>query len=317
MQIGTAKAEQNKMSYGFMDRMKLKFNHFTLYLMIIPAFTLLFLFKYIPMYGVIMAFQDYQPFTGFLHSTWVGWEHFIYMFSAPDTVEVFRNTLLISFYRLFFGFPVPIMFALLLNEVRINWFKRTVQTMVYLPHFLSWVIIGKILIDLLSPSTGLVNQVIQTLGFDSIFFLGSNDWFRTTLVTSDVWKEFGFGAIIYLAALAGINPSLYESAVIDGAGKWKQMWYITLPSILPVIVVMMVLNLGNILEAGFEQVFVMYNPAVYETGDIIDTYVYRTGLLGFQYSLGAAVGLLKSIVGFVMIVIGYILAYRYANYRIW
>jgi putative aldouronate transport system permease protein len=217
--------------------------------------------------------------------------------------------------KIFFGQLAPIIFALLLNEVRHTIYKRTVQTLTYLPHFLSWVMIGGIFIDILSTQ-GIINRILNQFGVESIFFLGSNKWFRTTLVVTDVWKGFGWGSILYMAALSGINQELYESAVLDGANRLQQTWYVTLPGIVPTIVLLATLSLGNILNAGFEQIFNLYNPAVYETGDVIDTFVYRMGLLDTQFSLATAVGLFKSVVSFILIVISYKLANKYTNYRI-
>ncbi|GAA3408766.1 ABC transporter permease [Paenibacillus hodogayensis] len=287
-----------------------------LHLMILPGAILVFIYHYVPMGGLVMAFQKYIPTRGILGSEWVGLRNFTYVFSLPSTLEVFRNTLFIAVLKIIAGLIAPIGTALLLNEIGKAAFKRTVQTLVYLPHFLSWTILAGILIDILSPGQGIVNKVLGVVGIDPIFFLGDNKWFPYTIVVSNEWKEFGFSTIVYLAALSGVDPSLYESAVIDGAGRWKQTWHITLPGIRPVIVLLTTLSLGQILNAGFEQVFNLYSPYVYESGDIIDTMVYRMGLENAQYSLATAVGLLKSVVSLVMISISYLLAYRLANYRI-
>lgn len=287
-----------------------------LYVMLIPTLISLILFEYIPMFGLMIVFAEYKPWLGFFDSPWVGLKHFDYMFSDPKTKQVIYNTVIISFFKLFFGQLVPILFALLLNEVRQMYYKRAVQTFVYLPHFMSWVILGGILIDMLSLKNGLVNQMLGTFGIEPIFFLGSNDWFVPTLVITDIWKEFGFSTIVYLAALAGINPNLYEAAEVDGANRLKQTWHITVPSIVPIIVVMFILSIGNLLNAGFDQVFNLYNPLVYETGDIIDTYVYRVGLVNGSFSFATAVGLFKSLIGFALVVVTYRIAYKYGNYRI-
>jgi len=287
-----------------------------LHLMLLPGFILLVIFHYIPMSGIVLAFQEYKPWIGVMNSDWVGLGQFRKLFMFDDSQRVIWNTLIIASIKIVTGLVVPFTFALLLNEVKEAFIKRSVQTLVYLPHFLSWVILGGILIDLLSPQYGLVNQVVKALGFDPIFFLGSNEWFRFTIIISDIWKEFGFSAIIFLAALSGINPEMYEAAVIDGANRWKQMLYITIPSMLPITVVVMTLSLGSILNAGFDQIFNLYNPLVYESGDIIDTYVYRVGLIDRNYSFGTAVGLFKSLVSFILIVIAYRIAYKVANYRI-
>ncbi len=268
------------------------------------------------MFGIVMAFQDYKPWLGFFNSAWVGLEHFRTMFEYDYARQVIWNTLVISILKMIFGLFVPITFALLLNEVYHMTVKRTIQTVIYLPYFLSWVILGGILLDLLSPDGGLVNQVIGLVGIDPIFFLGSNDWFRVTIVISDLWKETGFNTIVFLAAITAVNPSLYEAAVVDGADRWKQTLYITLPAMLPIIIVVGTLSLGNILNAGFDQIFNLYNPLVYQTGDIIDTYVYRVSLISGEFSYGTAVGLFKSVISLFLIVLGYRLAYKYANWRI-
>jgi len=287
------------------------------HLMLLPAVVLAFLFNYLPMFGVVMAFQDFKPWTGFLNSRWVGLEHFEAIFDRKDTVQVVWNTLIIASLKIFFIIVVPVVFALLLNEIRNMIFKRTVQTLVYLPHFLSWVILGGILVDLLSPQDGLVNQILRTgFGVPPIFFLGDGNWFRFTVVVSHIWKEFGFGAIVYLAALAGINPHLYEAAEVDGASRWQQTIYITLPALVPIILVCTTLELNNILSAGFDQIFNLYNPLVYDKGDIIDTFVYRVGLLGQQFGFSAAIGLFKSVVSLILVVVVYRIAYKIADYRI-
>ncbi len=287
-----------------------------LYAMLSIPVALAFVFYYIPMGGIVMAFQDYQPWLGFDRSPWAGMTHFQAIFEFPDTKQVIWNTLIIAVMKITAGLAVPFFFSILLNEVRLQGYKRFIQTLVYLPHFLSWVILGGILIDILSPSGGLVNQFLAVLGIEPIFFLGNGDWFRATVVISDVWKEFGFSTIVYLAALAGINPALYEAAEADGATRLQQTIYITIPALLPMAIVLGTLSLGNILNAGFDQIFNLYSPMVYSKGDIIDTYVYRIGLASGQFSFGAAFGLFKSVISTVLIVIAYRLAYKYGNYRI-
>jgi putative aldouronate transport system permease protein len=287
-----------------------------LHAMLLPAFIVILIFNYVPMFGVVIAFQDYKPWIGIADSAWVGLEHFRMLFEFEDSRRVIWNTLIIAPIKIVTGLVVPFAFALLLNEVKEAFIKRSVQTLVYLPHFLSWVMLGGILIDILSPEFGIVNEVVKAMGFEPIFFLGSNEWFRVTIIVSDVWKDFGFSAIIFLAALSGVNPEMYEAAVIDGANRWKQLLFITIPSVLPITVVVATLSLGSILNAGFDQIFNLYNPLVYETGDIIDTYVYRVGLTERNYSFGTAVGLFKSLVSLVLIVTSYRLAHKFANYRI-
>ncbi|MFC0333499.1 ABC transporter permease [Paenibacillus sepulcri] len=284
--------------------------------MMVPGVIFTLIFAYLPMGGIVMAFQDFKPWLGFFKSEWVGMEHFRYMFQRPDSVQVIMNTLIIASLKIVFQLITPLIFALLLNEVRAMGFKRSVQTLVYLPHFLSWVILGGILLDMLSPEGGLVNRALGVFGIDPVFFLGNGDWFRFTVVVSDVWKEFGYGTIVFLASLAGINPSLYEAAEVDGAGRWKQTVYITIPALIPITIVLGTLSLGNILNAGFDQIFNLYNALVYSKGDIIDTFVYRMAILNGEMSFGTAVGLFKSVIGMVLIIFAYRLAYKFANYRI-
>ncbi|MCU6708929.1 ABC transporter permease subunit [Paenibacillus sp. J5C_2022] len=287
-----------------------------LHLMMIPSLVLLFLFCYIPMFGVIIAFQKYYPSLGIVHSKFIGWDNFEYMLEIPFVLQTVKNTIIIAVMKIIIGAVVPIAVAILLNEIRIKLIRAGIQTLIYLPHFLSWVILSGILIDILSTQ-GIVNGFLSSIfGIEPVFFLGDNNWFRYVLVVSDVWKEFGFSTIVYMAAIAGINPSLYESAMMDGANRWKQALYITLPGMLPIIILLATLSLGNVLNAGFDQVFNLYNPAVYETGDIIDTMIYRMGLVEMQYGLSTAVGLLKSVISFILISISYWMAYRFANYRI-
>jgi putative aldouronate transport system permease protein len=286
------------------------------HVLLFPAVVLTLIFAYLPMFGLAMAFQDYKPVNGFLHSNWVGLKHFVVLFNREDSVQIIWNTLIIAVMKLIANLIVPFVFALLLNEVRHSVLKRIIQTTVYLPHFLSWVILGGILTDILSTN-GLINQLLTSLfGIKSISFLGDGDWFRVTAVISEVWKEFGFGTIMFLAALAGINPSLYEAAEMDGAGRWKQTLYVTVPATLPIVIVIFTLSLGNVLNAGFDQIFNIYNPLVYDKGDIIDTFVYRVGLLNGSYSFATAVGMFKSVISFVLIVTAYWIAYKKANYRV-
>lgn len=285
-------------------------------LMLLPAVILTFIFAYIPMGGLVIAFQDYKPWLGFAKSSWIGLEHFQFLFSMPENVQVIWNTLIIAGMKLIGGLIAPLVFALLLNEVRKETFKKSIQTFVYLPHFLSWVILGGILLDMLATK-GMINQFLGAVfGLEPIFFLGEGTWFRIVVVTSDIWKEFGFGAIIFLASLAGINPALYEAAEVDGASRWQQTWSITIPALIPIMIVVGTLSLGNILNGGFDQIFNLYNPLVYDKGDIIDTFVYRVGLIDGKFGFSAAVGLFKSVVGFVLIVFAYRAAYKFANYRI-
>ena len=287
-----------------------------LHLMIFPAVVLLFIFNYLPMVGNIMAFQKFNPVLGFLKSQWVGLENFRYVFALPETLPAIRNTLVIAFSKMILGILVPLVFALLLNEVRNKLFRGSIQTIVNFPHFLSWVILSGILLDILSPSEGMVNAAIKSLGLPPIYFLGDKTWFPITMILSDTWKEFGYGAIIYLASLTTIDPGLYDAAAVDGANRWQQTLHVTLPGISSMIVLMGVLSIGNILNAGFEQIFNLYSPQVYSTGDIIDTLVYRIGITQAQYSVATAVGLFKSVVSFALLSVSYWLAYKYTDYRI-
>lgn len=285
------------------------------HLMLLPGIVLLILFSVVPMFGITIAFQNFKPNLGFWRSEWVGLDNFRYLFELPDSRKIFFNTIYIAVLKIVANLAVPVLFALLLNEVRTVLFKRSVQTIVYLPHFLSWVILAGIITDLLSMD-GLINQLLAVFGMEPIMFMASNNWFPGIVVASDVWKEFGFGTIVYLAALTGISPALYEAAAIDGASRLQQLRYITLPSLKPTIILLATLSLGNVLNAGFDQIFNLYNPLVYDSGDIIDTYVYRAGLLQVQYGLATAVGLLKSVISFVLIILSYVLASKFANYRI-
>ncbi|AZN43101.1 ABC transporter permease [Paenibacillus albus] len=285
------------------------------YLMLIPGMILLVMFSFVPLFGIAIAFENFNAGLGIWRSEWVGLDNFTYMFQLSDSRVIFMNTIYLAVMKIIANLIVPLIFALLLNEVRKMAFKRFVQTIVYLPHFLSWVILAGIVTDMFSYH-GIVNQFFGVFGFKPVLFLASNTWFPGILVGSDVWKEFGFNTIIYLAALTGINPSLYEAAAIDGAGRAKQLWHVTLPGIKPTIVLLATLSLGNVLNAGFDQIYNMYNPLVYSSSDIIDTYVYRVGLLNVQYGLATAVGLLKSVVSLLLIGVSYTLASKFANYRI-
>ncbi len=272
----------------------------TFHLMLLPGMIVLLIFVFVPLLGSVMAFQDYKVGLGFFRSPWVGLENFRIIFTFRDSVQVFWNTLIIAFGKLVLNAIVPVLFSILLNELGGKIFKRAFQTIVYLPHFLSWVVLATVVTNMFSLD-GPINAFLGLFGVDGIQFLADNRWFRTVIIGTDVWKEFGYNSVIYLAALLSIDPGLYEAASIDGASRFKQILHITLPSLMPTVVLMVALSLGNILNAGFDQVFNLYNPIVYETGDIIDTYVYRIGMVERQYSIGAAVGLFKSIISFVLI----------------
>ncbi|OPH46608.1 protein lplB [Paenibacillus ferrarius] len=285
------------------------------YLMLLPGFIWLTLFSIVPMFGIVIAFQDFNPGLGMFHSEWVGLENFKYMFTLNDSKTIFFNTIFIAVMKIIANMVVPLTFALLLNELRVTILKRWIQTIVYLPHFLSWVILSGILLDIFSYK-GPVNGILSVFGISPTVFFARADLFPFIVVGSDAWKEFGFNTIIFLAALTGINPSLYEAAAIDGASRLQQLLNVTLPGIITTVILLSVLSLGNVLNAGFDQIFNLYNPLVYSSGDIIDTWVYRTGLLNLQYGLATAVGLLKSVISFTLITTSYFLAAKFANYRI-
>ena len=287
-----------------------------LYLMALPAIIIVIIYNYGPMVGIAIAFERFLPKRGLFGSEWVGLDNFRYMFSMPNIWQVLFNTVYIAAMKIVLGIIVPVSVALLLNEVGSRTYKRLVQTIVYLPHFLSWVILSGIVIDMFSPSEGIINRLLGKVGIQPIFFLGDERVFPYVLVLTDVWKSFGFGTIVYLAALTGIAPELYEAAYVDGATRWQQTLHITLPGILPTVVLLSVLSLGNILNAGFEQVFNLYSPAVYRTGDIIDTLVYRMGMENYQYGVATAVGLMKSVVALLFIGVSNRIAGSLTGYRI-
>ncbi|WP_336789223.1 ABC transporter permease [Paenibacillus sp. MMO-177] len=285
------------------------------YLMLLPGMVWLVMFSIVPMFGILMAFQNYNPGMGLFKSEWVGLENFKYMFQLNDSKTVITNTFIIAIGKIVMNLIVPLVFAILLNELRNLRFKKLVQTVVYLPHFLSWVIMSTIVIGIFGYY-GVVNTIIGYFGVDPKLFMADSSIFRQLIIGTDVWKEFGYNAIIYLAALTGVNPNLYEAAAIDGANRWQLIRNVTLPALTTTVVLLGVLSLGNVLNAGFDQVYNLYNPLVYSTGDILDTWVYRLGLQNLQFSLATAAGLFKSVISFVLIYISYRLAYRYADYTI-
>lgn len=287
-----------------------------LYVMLIPAVILVGIYSYGSMAGVVIAFQKYVPTKGLFGSEWVGLANFRNLFSMPNMGSVIRNTIVISLAKMIGGIIVPVTFALLLNELRSRGVKRVIQTIVYLPNFISWIILAGIFKELLSPNNGIVNNFLGAIGVEPIFFLGSKTWFPITMIVTDIWKGFGFGTVVYLAALTSIDPELYESAQMDGAGRWKQTLYITLPGISSIVILMSVLSMANILNGGFDQIYNMYSPVVYDTGDILDTFVYRLGIEQAQYALSTAAGLFKSIVSFGFMVVSYYLADKLVGYRI-
>lgn len=288
-----------------------------LHLMLLPGVILVFIFSYIPLGGLIIAFQKFYPAKGlFGAQQWLGLGNFEYIFSMPNTLNVLRNTVVIAVSKILLSLLIPITVALLLNEISSSLFKRTVQTIIYFPHFLSWIVFATILTDILSPSDGIVNKALNAFGIESIYFLGDNQYFQSTIIMTDIWKSFGYGTVVYMASITGMDPTLYEAASIDGANRWQQTLHVTLPGMKMIIVLMMVLSLGNVLNAGFDQVYNLYSPIVYETGDIIDTMVYRLGLQSAQYGPATAVGLFKSVISLILISASYGIAYKCFNYQL-
>lgn len=290
------------------------------YLLLLPGLLYLIIFHYIPMFGIIFSFKEYQPFMGvegIFTSEWVGLKHFQKFFNSYYFWDILGNTLAISLLKFIFGFPAPIIFALLLNEVRNKKFMKTVQTISYLPHFLSWVVVSGLLVTLLSTDNGLINIIREAMGKESIMFLGDPKYFRQVLVISDIWKGIGWGSIVYLAAISGVDQEMYEAAYIDGANRWRRIWHITLPSISHIVVIMLIFSVGGLLNAGFEQIFLLYSPAVYSVEDIIDTFVYREGLQSNNYSYATAVGLFKSLVSMFLLLLTNFIAKRLDQEGIW
>ncbi|MFD0681023.1 MULTISPECIES: ABC transporter permease [unclassified Paenibacillus] len=276
--------------------------------MLFPGVLYFILFKYLPMWGVLIAFQDYSPFSGFWDSSWVGMKHFQTIFDNESTIQIFKNTIILAVYNLFFFFPLPIMIALLLNEMRKELFKRFIQTLIYIPHFISWVVVVGIAYILFTTEDGIVNNMLVYFGGDKINFLLSKEWFRSMIISEVIWKETGWGTILFFAALAGIDPQQYEAARIDGANRWHQLLHVTLPAIKSTIVILLILRLGNFLDSGFEQIFLMLNPMNTEVGEVFDTYVYRKGIEGGDFSYATAVNLFKSIVGIILVLLANFLA---------
>lgn len=274
-----------------------------LYIMLVPGVLYFLIFKYGPMLGLVAAFQDYQPFLGFFKSPWVGFKHFQRFFTEPTFFQLLRNTVILALYNILFYFPLPIIISLLLNEIRRNWFKRTIQTMVYIPHFLSWVVIYSLTYTLFNGDSGAINNIIASAGGTKINFLASESTFRAMITGQVMWKDTGWGTIIFLAALAGVNPELYEAAEIDGANRWQQLLNITLPSIKSTIVTLLILRLGSFLNTGFEQIFLMINPLNRNVGDVFDTYVYSMGITNGQLSYTTAVGMFKSVASLILVVL--------------
>jgi putative aldouronate transport system permease protein len=279
-----------------------------LYFMVVPGLLYFLIFKYWPMYGILIAFKDFQPFLGFWESPFVGLKHFERLFSDSNFLVLFRNTLILATYNILFFFPLPIVIALMLNELRQGFVKRSVQTLIYIPHFMSWVVVVGIAYMFLTTEGGIVNELLARFGGEKINFLISNEWFRTIITAEVIWKETGWGTIIFLAALSGVDPQLYEAARMDGANRFRQMWNITLPAIRSTIVILLILRLGHFLDTGFEQIFLMLNAMNRDVGEVFDTYVYSVGISQGQYSFSTAVGLFKSIIGLILVVVSNYLA---------
>jgi len=292
-------------------------NEWQIYLMLLPTVVWVIVFLYKPMYGLQIAFKDYSIFRGVAASPWVGWEHFETLFSNDQFIRAFWNTIKISALNLLFGFPAPIILALMFNEILHITYKRFTQTIVYLPHFISSVIIAGIVTTAFSPTAGVVNTMMGWFGLDSIYFLTKPEWFRPIFVGTGIWQEAGFGSIVFLAAIAGVSPSLYESAVVDGASRWQMMWKITLPCILPTIIIMLIIRIGNIMEVSFEMIILLYQPATWSTADVVNTWVYRQGLQSGQYDIAAAAGLFNAVVAFVLVMVANTLSRRYARTSLW
>lgn len=288
-----------------------------IYLLLAPTVIWFLLFLYKPMYGLQIAFKDYSVFRGITDSPWVGFEHFVTLFENDAFVRSIKNTVMISGASLIFGFPVPIILALMFNEILNAKFKRVAQTIVYLPHFISAVIIAGIVITAFAPSTGVINLFLNAMSYDSIYFLTKPEWFRTIFVGTGIWQEAGFSSIVFLAAIAGVSPSLYESAVVDGATRWQMMWRITLPCILPTILIMLIIRIGNILEVGFEMIIMLYQPATYETADVISTFIYRQGIQAAQYDLAAAAGLFNAVIAFLLVITANTISKRVSRTSLW
>lgn len=286
------------------------------HLMILPAVILLIIFSYIPMFGILIAFFDYNPALGFSRSEFVGLEHFRTLFTNPNFIRALKNTVIIALWKMVTGLIVPLFLAILLNEIRKVWFKKLTQTLIYLPYFVSWVLLSGIIIDIFSPTSGIVNRGLEQLGIAPIYFLGDNQWTRFTIIITNIWKEAGWGTIVFLAALTGIDLNLYEAAIIDGAGRIKQIWYVTLPGIAPTVVLVATLSLGNVLNAGFDQIYNLMSGITMETLDIIDTLVYRLGFNSGQFSLSTAAGLFKSVVSIIFIILSYKAADKFVGYKI-
>lgn len=289
-----------------------------IYILIAPALLLIIIFNYLPMYGLIIAFKDYNPYRGIMRSSWVGFKYFEQFLKDPNFWRVLRNTVLFNVYYLIFGFPAPIILALLLNEVGKKWFKKIVQTISYLPYFISWVVVSGVVVSILSPTSGIINVVLHNLfGIKPIYFLAKPEHFRTIVIASWIWKDIGYYSIYYIAAMTSIDPQLYEAAKIDGANRWKQTLHVTLPGIKPIAMVLFMLTVGNLMTVGIDQIFNLYNPLVYNVGDVISTYTYRLGLESMQYSLTTAIGITQSLINFALVYLANKIVKKFNGWALW
>ena len=288
-----------------------------LLIIFLPGLIFYLLFRYAPMYGILVAFKKYSPFLGVFDSPWVGFKNFKSFFNSPDFFLLFKNTFLIGFYKLLWGFPVPVIFAIILNECRMPKFKKGIQTMSYLPSFLSVVIVCSMAIDFLSPSGGIINRIIVAFGGESIYFMIKPEWFRTVYIGTGMWAGIGTGSIVYLAALSNIDPQLYEAGTVDGCGRLRAIWHITIPSILPTVTIMLILSAGSIIKVGYEKILILYNAATYSTSDVFSTYVYRRGLQGGDFGLGTAVDLFNSVIALILLYTTNTLSRKYSETSLW
>lgn len=311
----TREARENRRARNSLRNIR---KHGWFLIMLIPAFLFYFVFRYVPMFGIVIAFKDYNPFIGVFESEWVGLRWFVEMFRKPDFWPVLRNTIVISFQMLLFGFPAPIILAILINELRAGTYKRVIQTITYLPHFLSWAVIGGLAVSMLSPSTGIINHIVRSLGGTPEYFIINPNLIRPIMVVTNIWKEIGWGSIIYIAVIATINQELYESAIIDGAGWVRQTWSITLPGMMSIIVLNLVFASSNLIQVGFDMVYNLVTPPTYSTGEVLATYVYRLGIGRFQYSFTTAVGLAQSVVGLLLLILANVMArHFYEEGAVW
>ena len=307
-------ADLNKKRRSFMRRVR---KHKLHLLMILPVFLWYLLFRYGPLYGVTLAFKEFRLLQGIFGSPWVGFDNFSRLFNSYNFWNVFRNTITIAVMKFLFGFPAPIILALLLNELRPQKYKRVVQSLSYLPHFISWVILTGIFMVILSPTRGPVNTLLRFMGFDSIYFLGDPKYFRGTLVVTGIWKNVGWGSIVYLAALSGVNEELYDAARVDGCGRWGRIWHVTIPGILPVVTIMLILSMGSLVEDDFDQIFNLLNDAVLDVGDVLGTFIYRQGVKNLDYGYATAVELFRNLISLVLVLSANAISKRINEYGLW